>query len=163
MSNINGGIYLLNLQPTPATHSGDTVRFPLYTFKLGGGTLGPNDGIQFTTFFTCNSSANNKTFEIDFGSTNIFQLTVTNSLLNLRIGYIFNQNSLSVQKASRLAGTIDYSISSTANCVSSAENTANDLNITFYGTLSAAAVAAGESVGLASMFAQAIKTTSNLT
>lgn len=158
MSNIDGGISLLNVLQTPTTHTGDTNRFLLYSFVLKGGTLGVNDGIQFTTFYTFTSSANTKTIEIDFGSTNIFQLALTANLLNLRIGYIFNQNSLSSQKSSRLAGTQDLSISSIANLVVSSENTANDLTISFYGTLTNI----GESVGLASMFAKAIRSTSTL-
>lgn len=159
MSNINGGVYLINSLVTPVPHTGDTNRFLFYSFPLKGGTLGANDGIQFTTFYTCTSSVNNKTFEIDFGSTNIFQLTVTNSVINMRVTYLFNQNSLSAQRVTRLSGLQDFSISSTLNTVSTSENTANDLTIGFYGTLANT----GETISLVSMYAQAIKTTSLLT
>lgn len=119
---------------TTVAHTGTVARTALYSFVIKGGSMGGNDVLVYPARWTCTNSANNKTYEIEFGSTNFFNLTQASQASYSVIKFVQNRNSLTSQIASRLADITTYLVG-TAALVTMAENTANDITVTFYVTL----------------------------
>lgn len=61
-----------------SAHTGDTIEAPLATISIPANTLGANGVIKVTAFFSCTSSANNKSFRFRLGGSGITG-TVINS------------------------------------------------------------------------------------
>lgn len=128
-------IYIpLNGVYSSVVHTGTLVRTALHSFVIKGGSIGGNDVLIYPARWTCTNSANNKTYEVEFGSTNFFNLTQASQANYSVIKYVQNRNSLTSQISSRLADVPSY-LTNTAALVTMAENTANDITVTFYATL----------------------------
>lgn len=116
------------------THTGTVARTAVTSFPIKGNSMGANDILIVSARWSCTNSINNKTYEIELGSTNFFNLTQNSQGNYSVIKYVQNRNSLTSQISSRLADVPSYLVG-TAALVTMAENTANDLTVTFYVTL----------------------------
>lgn len=119
---------------TGASLTGTLTRTAIASVVMKGNTLGLNDGLFILFSLSITNNANNKTYELEFGSSNIMNVTEASQASRQLIKTVQNRNSLSSQVSTRLAEVASYGISASA-LVTMAENTANDIAITIYGTL----------------------------
>ena len=114
-----------------------TSKTLLGSITIKGGQMGLNDCLIILADWFVTNSAGNKTIDIDFGSTNVLTTTASGQSGQTVMVMIHNRNSLSSQLCNQVAVTAFYGASSNS-FVSATENTANDITISFFGTVATA-------------------------
>ena len=115
-------------------HTGTTSPTTLHTLTLDAGTIGPRGSVEWWLLWTVNNSAGTKNLKINFGGTDIYDLTLTTVTMNSRYGFGMNRNS----ESSQIWFTSAANASGLGNSVAftTAVNTGASVTITTTATLS---------------------------
>ena len=94
-------ILLLYKDNTQYSSSGAAGITSLLTWTLPGGTMGPNDSLRITVYYTATNNANAKNAVISFGTTSVDILynNCASAVCYQGMCIVHNNNSTSAQKA----------------------------------------------------------------
>ncbi len=143
-----GTSYTIAKSGVAASITGTLTETTLGTFSIPAGAMGPNGQIEITSLWQSTSSANNKTFKVNFGASTAWTATVTTTSAEQAYTRVANRNATNSQVVWINAG--GYGSGTNASVVTFAVNSASAVTVNLTGTLANT----GETITLESWIAR---------
>ena len=143
--------YIIAQSGAAVAAPGDTNENTLATIAIPANSMGANGRIKVRAFFTCPSSANNKTFKFVFGGTTISSLVVTTVTQEDMWVEIMNLNATNSQRSSQTMSMTSSALTF-ANTATAAIDTTQAVNL----TITVTKASGGEAVSLIWYYVEAM-------